>query len=121
MTPCSEIEPLLLPYELGAATLPERDACDAHVSGCPGCLTKYLALKRLREDAAAFDERPLPSTRARLRARVARRAPRRPVVWAFAAAALVALVLALQLLRPAPPASPPAMLIDSAPLPEDVL
>ncbi|MBK7862241.1 MAG: zf-HC2 domain-containing protein [Archangiaceae bacterium] len=118
---CAELEPLLMPYELGASTPAERDACETHLAACPACLAAFLSLKRVREDAAAFDERPSPVVRDRLRARVAARSRRRPVLWAAAAAALIAAALALKVLLQPPPPAPPSSLIDSAPPSEDLL
>ena len=122
MTTCDEVKPLLFAYELGAAEAPERDACDAHLAGCPACLAGFFKLKRMREDAAAFDERPSTAERDRLRGRVSQRGRlRRPVLWAVAAAALVVAALALRFFTQ--PGTPPRapVLVDSAPLTEDVL
>jgi hypothetical protein len=119
---CDEVEPLLVAFELGATEGAERDACDAHLAGCSSCLASFLQLKRTREDAAAFDQRPGPQVRDRLRARVSNRSKRGPALWAAAAAALAALALVLRLLslHSNDPARPGA-LVDSAPLSEDLL
>ena len=105
MTPCEELEPRVLAYQLGACEPQLRDELDAHLLTCIGCLTRFLAQKRVCEDAAAFDQRPSPALHPRLRAAVlARRAhrPRSRAVWVMGlAAVLFALAGALWTLRPA--------------------
>lgn len=90
---CDDVSPALLGWQLGACESPEREAIDAHLATCSACLAKFLALKRVTEDAAAFDERPNPAIRNRLRARVSQRA-RRPVRgWMVGLAAAAMLLL----------------------------
>ncbi|MDP1821754.1 MAG: zf-HC2 domain-containing protein [Archangium sp.] len=108
---CDDVTPALLAWQLGACESPERDAIDVHLATCPACLGRFLATKRITEDAAAFDERPAPAVRERLRGHVARRA-RRPVrtswVVGLAAAALLLGFLGWRVLTPAPLTTPPA-------------
>jgi anti-sigma factor RsiW len=93
---CDEVTPALLAWQLGACASPEREQIEEHVKGCAACLAKLFATKRLTEDAAAFDERPSPVMRERLRARVKQRAsvkaPRR-VTWVMGLAAAAALII----------------------------
>jgi anti-sigma factor RsiW len=83
---CDDLTPALFAWQLGACEGPERDAIDAHLTGCPSCLARALATKRISEDAAAFDERPALAVRAR------RPVPVRWVVGLAAAAVILALV-----------------------------
>ena len=114
MTPaCPDVRPRLFAYHLGAGDLGLRDDIDAHLTGCPECLRAFLAHKRTCEDGGAFDERPSPALRQRLRTVVAarRRVPRAPkVVWVMAVAALALAVLgAMYVIRaPLAPLSRPA-------------
>jgi len=121
MKTCADIEPQLFAFELGA--LDSSADCEAHLATCGTCLARFFEHKRVREDAAAFDERPSSLVRDRLRARVAVRSRRRPLVWAMAAAAAVALLLALRavLATPSHERAPDAPLIDSAPLSHDLM
>ena len=89
---CDDVTPFLLAWQLGATTSPEREGIEDHLKGCASCFAKFLALKRVSEDAAAFDERPSPSVRERLRSRVKRKAPRR-VTWVMGLAAAAALII----------------------------
>jgi len=107
---CDEVTPALLAWQLGACESPEREAIDAHLAGCSACLSKFLATKRVTEDAAAFDERPAPAVRARLRSSVGKRA-RRPVrrwVVGLAAAALLLGFVGWRARTPPPLSPPPA-------------
>jgi anti-sigma factor RsiW len=103
MTTCDDVTPALLAWQLGACEGPERDRIDAHLTTCAGCLSKFLATKRVTEDAAAFDERPSVLVRSRLRSVVAKRG-RRPVraswVLGLAAAALVLAFMGWRLFTP---------------------
>ena len=89
---CDDVTPSLLAWQLGASTSPEREGIEEHLKGCASCFAKFLELKRVSEDAAAFDERPSPRTRERLRARVKQRAPRR-ATWVMGLAAAAALII----------------------------
>jgi anti-sigma factor RsiW len=89
---CDDVTPSLLAWQLGATTSPDREGIEEHLKGCTSCFAKFLAIKRVNEDAAAFDERPSPLVRERLRARVKRRAPRR-VTWVMGLAAAAALII----------------------------
>jgi anti-sigma factor RsiW len=111
MTDCPTSERLWA-YLLGACEGPERDVLDAHVLDCRACLVEYFNLKRVNEDGAAFDERPRPAVRARLRDAVRRRGPRRMwlVVGAAAAAAVVFLLGSRVMLTPQPLPPPPGTL-----------
>ena len=100
---CDDVTPTLLAWQLGGCESPEREFIDAHVAACPTCLATFLSLKRIAEDAAAFDERPAPAIRARLRDTVGKRA-RRPVrrwVVGLAAAALLLAFMGWRVLTPA--------------------
>ena len=55
---CDDVTPALLGWQLGACDSPDRELIDAHLATCPSCLSKFLATKRITEDAAAFDEQP---------------------------------------------------------------
>jgi hypothetical protein len=112
----------LVAFEAGALELPQSMECSDHLLDCRECLAKFFSVKRVREDAAAFDERPPAHVHERLRKRVALRARRRPIVWGLAAAALVVAVLAAKAaFAPAPHLQPLTPLIDSAPLVTDEL
>ncbi len=110
----------LLPFHLGALEEAEREHLEAHLLGCRACLAEYLALKRRFDSASAFEDRPSPAARERLRTEVRRRLPRaltRPRVWAVGAALAAARVALLWLgthRRGAPSASPET-LIDTGP------
>jgi anti-sigma factor RsiW len=108
---CDDLTPALFAWQLGACEGPERDAIDAHLTGCPSCLARALATKRISEDAAAFDERPALAVRERLRATVAKRARRPvPVRWVvgLAAAAVILALVGWRLF------APPALSIPSS-------
>jgi anti-sigma factor RsiW len=93
---CDDVTPALLAWQLGACPSPERERIEEHLKGCSACFAKFLTTKRLTEDAAAFDERPSPLMKERLRARVKQRAveraPRR-VTWVMGLAAAAALII----------------------------
>lgn len=90
---CDEVTPSLLAWQLGASTSPEREGIEEHLKTCTACFAKFLVIKRVNEDAAAFDERPSPLVRERLRKRVKQaRAPRR-VTWVMGLAAAAALII----------------------------
>ncbi|HEY8074050.1 MAG TPA: hypothetical protein VIF62_08075 [Labilithrix sp.] len=67
---CAGVASLLLAYHLATTSDEERDAIDAHLLACNGCLRTYLALKRAAERGTM--DRPSNETHARLRAEVAR-------------------------------------------------
>jgi hypothetical protein len=94
-----------LPFYLGALEEDELDAAQAHLLACRTCLSEYLSAKRRVDSAAAFDERPSPAARHRLRTEVSHRlrpAFYRPRVWA-AVAAIAALLFFFVWLRNRPP------------------
>jgi hypothetical protein len=71
---CAGVRSRLVGYHFAALADDERDAVDAHLLGCGGCLRAYLAFKRAtetRKSAEAIDDRPSPEIRRRLRAEVA--------------------------------------------------
>lgn len=108
---CDDVTPALLAWQLGACEGPEREAIDAHLAGCPSCLSRGLATKRIAEDAAAFEERPSLAVRERLRATVAKRARRAvPVRWVvgLAAAALILAFVGWRVLAPPSLSTPPS-------------
>lgn len=114
MTTCTDITPHLFGYQLGACERDVRDDIDAHLLGCSACLSTALAYKRVNEDGAAFDERPSPKVRHRLRSAVlAKRKP--PVaVWVMAIAALAfAVIGTLWVRRPAPTLTDVTGLVDA--------
>jgi anti-sigma factor RsiW len=87
-------------YVLGACDDAQRDALDAHLFACHGCLTQMVRLKRLTEDGAAFDMRPAPRVHEQLRQVVAARRPRRSL-WLAVGAAAAAVVLGVLVVRAA--------------------
>ena len=90
---CDDVTPLLLAWQLGACETGEREGIEEHLKGCAACFSKFLAIKRVNEDAAAFDERPSPRLKERLRARVKQaRTPRR-MTWVMGLAAAAALII----------------------------
>ncbi len=97
MTPaCANVRPALFAYHLGACDPGLCDDIDLHLTGCAECLRAFLSHKRTCEEGGAFDERPSPRLRQRLRSVVAakRRLPRAPrAVWVMAVAALALAVL----------------------------
>lgn len=111
---CTRVDGELVGFELGALDGATRAAVEAHLVGCPRCVSAYLALKRAI-DAGEEAERPSEVARARVRqaaqqalaatatapaattatatAPPAQKRPRR-AVWALAVTAAAALVLA---------------------------
>lgn len=100
---CPLIRGELVAYHFGSVDEATRDAVEAHLLGCPGCLRAFLALKREIETAGA-SPRPSPAARERLRQAVARdlasRASaarplwwRRPLAFGFVTAAAAAAML----------------------------
>lgn len=111
---CSVVQDELIAYHFATLSDATRDALEAHLTGCAGCLRAYLLLKRQIEGgAAAPAEQPRPSEAARRRLRAAVQAEFRPVPWRRLAAlfsrpiplyqGLCAAVLATVLLAAAPP------------------
>jgi anti-sigma factor RsiW len=109
---CDEIRSELIPYHFGEVPAETRRLLEAHLPGCPGCVTELLSLKRAIETA---DEAPRPSdlARARLRAAVAlavgaapRRRWERPLAFAFAASAVLAAMFAMRTVTAGPGAPP---------------
>src|SRR6185295_16092636 len=67
---CDDVRSELIPYHFGVVSPEARPLIEAHLPGCPACVTELVALKRaieLAEDAP----RPSDLARARLRAAVA--------------------------------------------------
>ena len=107
---CQLIQVELAAYHFGGVADATRDAVEAHLCECQGCLKSYLALKREIETAQA-GPRPSEATRQRLRRAVAREVAsqaelaaqprwwRGPLVFGFAAAATAAAMLAVVSLR----------------------
>lgn len=109
MTTCDEITPALFAWQLGACESRERDRIDAHLVTCPSCLSRVLALKRVTEDAAAFDERPSLAVRNRVRALVPRRSrPPMRLVIGLAVAALFLALVGWRVLTPPALTTPPS-------------
>jgi anti-sigma factor RsiW len=113
---CAAIEPVLVAYHFGIVSDEERDRLEEHLGACPSCLHGFFALKRDLETAAS-EPRPSPAARARLRRAVAVElglAPagrawswwERPFAFGFAAAAVVAAVVALRVLATGPGTRP---------------
>jgi len=109
---CDELRPELIPYHFGEVPAETRALLEAHLPGCPACVTELLSLKRAIETA---DEAARPSdvARARLRAAVAvavgaapRRRWERPLAFAIAASAVFAAVLAMRTITSGPGAPP---------------
>ncbi len=117
---CDEIRPELIPYHFGEVSEETRRRLEAHLPGCPACVTELLSLKRGIETADQA-ERPSDLARARLRAAVAsaigaapRRRWERPFAFAFAASAVLAAMLAMRTLT-AGPGAPPLGASETAP------
>jgi putative zinc finger protein len=120
---CEVIQPDLAPYHFGAVDDRARAAVEAHLLGCRGCLSAFLALKRAIETAP--EPRPSEAARARLRQaagvvldRLAAEQRRPRPLWARTATGLVlaaagAAALGLLALRGSGPA-PAGPLHDSA-------
>ena len=111
---CERIEPALTGYHFGALDEDERRAVEAHLPGCPACVTALVALKRAIE-TGEDGPRPSPALHARLRGAVARELglvepPRRrwerPAALAFAFAALLAAMFATQSITEGPGTAP---------------
>ena len=109
---CDELRPELIPYHFGEVSDDTRRRLEAHLPGCPACVTELLSLKRAIEtaDDAA---RPSDVARARLRAAVAsavgaapRRRWERPLAFAFAASAVLASMFAMRTMTSGPGAPP---------------
>lgn len=105
MTACDDVLPELFGYHLGASEPERRASIDAHLVSCSSCLRAYLEHKRVTEDGAAFEARPSPRVRERLRAEVRRRKPTRFAPWvALAAAASLAVAGVWWAMQPSAPA-----------------
>ena len=112
---CSLIEPDLVSFHFGGATDVARDRLEAHLLGCPRCMSAFFALKRAVEDSDETAPKPSSMAQARLRQAVADEFVRRKGrtwMWTSAAAAVV---LAAALLgffthsnKPPAPILPPA-------------
>jgi anti-sigma factor RsiW len=121
---CDELRSELIPYHFGEVPDGTRRLLEAHLPGCPACVTELLSLKRAIEVA---EDAPRPSdvARARLRAAVAaeigagepgraggvvgagpRRRWERPLAFAFAASAVLAAMVAMRSLTSGPGAPP---------------
>jgi hypothetical protein len=125
---CDALTHELVGFHLGALDPLARDAIDAHLLECRGCLGRYLATKRALEDGQLPDEAPSPALRARVRADVAALVVPAPApvtrlrpawVVGLAAAAAVIFLFAFELgsgrfqSRAPAPSSAQAPLIDS--------
>jgi hypothetical protein len=106
---CTGVASHLVAYHLATVSDEERDAIDAHLLGCRGCLETFLALKRAMDRGPAT--KPSAAVRARLRAEVAASFPRRTLARRIplyqglalaAAAAVVALLVPSLIKRNAP-------------------
>lgn len=127
---CAEAQPLLLPFHLGACEEPTRDLLERHLHDCEGCLDRFFATKRGCESAAAFEDRPSPMVREKVRALAiaqglrprSKRARLTLVVGLAAAAALLWFLGTRMLNAPAPLRAPQANqgLVDSSPPALDV-
>lgn len=99
---CDELRPELIPYHFGEVPDETRRRLEAHLPGCPACVTELLAQKRAIE-TVDDGARPSDLARGRLRAAVAsavgaapRRRWERPLALAVAAAAVLAAQLAMR-------------------------
>ncbi len=117
---CDELRSELIPYHFGEVSAEARLALEAHLPGCPACVTELLSLKRAIETADRA-ERPSDLARARLRAAVAeaigaapRRRWERPFAFAFAASAVLAALFAMRSIT-AGPGEPPVGAAVTAP------
>ena len=110
MTTCADVPSNLFAWQLGACESLERDRIDAHLMSCAACLARALSMKRVTEDAAAFDERPSLAVRTRVRGLVARktRSPVRLVIG-LAVAALFLAFVGWRLLTPPSLMTPPSV------------
>ena len=119
---CDELRPELIPYHFGEVPAETRLRLEAHLPGCPACVTELLSLKRAIETAGDADApRPSDLARARLRAAVAsaigtrpRRRWERPFAFAFAASAVLAALFAMRTIT-AGPGEPPLGAAATAP------
>ena len=109
---CDELRSELIPYHFGEVSAEARERLEAHLPGCPACVTELLGMKRAIETADDV-ARPSDVARARLRAAVAaevgarpRRRWERPLAFAFAASAVLASFAAMQSIT-AGPGEPP--------------
>ncbi len=113
---CRLTQSALVPFHFGEVDPEERRAVEAHLTGCPGCLTDYLGLKRDLETGAGS---PAPSSEARERLRRAvaveiGASPRRrawgwwerPLAAAFAASALVSALFFVHVIASTPGSAP---------------
>lgn len=108
---CTRVDDELVGFELGVIDGATRAAVEAHLVGCPRCVSAFLALKRA-VDAGEEAEAPSEVTRARIRAEAHKaltttaatttteRKPKR-AAWAAVAVAAAAMVLAPILWRTA--------------------
>lgn len=95
---CARVDGELVAFHLAALDGATRAAVEAHLTGCPRCVSSYLALKRAMD---ASEEAPAPSelTRSRIRKEAAYQlaapaARSRRATWAIAAAAAAAMIAA---------------------------
>ena len=91
MTTAHEWQDLAAPYALGVLTLPERNAFEAHVTGCEACRAEVRAFAEVAGllAHAAPPAEPPPGLRARVLAEARRVRPRPSVRWLAAAAGLL--------------------------------
>ena len=111
---CELIQIDLVPYHFGAIAEEARARVEAHLLGCPACLTDFLALKRSIE---APEARPTAMAKARLRKAVMREIGReepglswywweRPLAVAFAGAAMLTAIVLVHGVESAPGEAP---------------
>lgn len=101
---CDEVKASLVGWHFADLAPADRDAVEAHLPGCAGCLADFLALKREVELTEA-GPRPSPAARARLREAVSIELSPPGRWWepalalSFATGSVVFAVFVLELLR----------------------
>ncbi|MBL8682551.1 MAG: zf-HC2 domain-containing protein [Myxococcales bacterium] len=113
---CEEATDALVAFALGPIEGDARDALEAHLAECPECLRAYFALKRAIDEPDA--RAPSETSRAKLRASVAKELRRdapswrwweRPVAAAIAAASVLFALRAVQALSASEGRAPHAL------------
>jgi anti-sigma-K factor RskA len=91
MTTAHEWQDLAAPYALGVLTLPERNAFEAHLTGCDVCRGEVRAFAEVAGllAHAAPPAEPPSGLRARVLAEARRVRPRPSIAWLAAAAGLL--------------------------------
>lgn len=113
---CDDVSERLVAFHFGALEAEERREVEAHLIVCPACVAEWLDVKRAIESGPE-PQGAKPALRARVRASVARElgvpaAPKprprweRPIVFAFAAAAVLAANVTSRALTRGPGAPP---------------